>query len=192
MTPHATVRANTQLARPALAVLRDCDERLRLIRIQIPTIRAASIPATGDKSAATSRPMVSAIATVTTSHQNPNPRSLPIVAMNRDLTRRTGDLISSRSQSTGRDNKDLTERAEAVARARTQPTALESLARSQRNGINDRGRSRPPSFLRGPPWFPRRGYSPLVFDFAGSMSFLGQPWHTLARLTAVLPLSSGT
>jgi hypothetical protein len=34
----------------------DCDERLRLTSIQIPTINAATIPMTGDTSTATSRP----------------------------------------------------------------------------------------------------------------------------------------
>ena len=77
----------------AETALRDCDERLRLKSIQIPTINAASIPMTGDKSTATSRPTVRAIAAVTTSHQKPKPRSLPIVAMNRDLIKRTRDLI---------------------------------------------------------------------------------------------------
>jgi hypothetical protein len=123
-----------------VALLRDCHERLRLTSIQIPTIKAASMPMTGDKSAATSIPMMSEIATVTSSHQNTNPRSLPIVAMNRDLIKRTGDLISSRSRPTARDNKVLAERTEALTQARTRPTAEEILARSQRNGTNDRGR----------------------------------------------------
>src|SRR5690349_23290072 len=112
---HNELQPPYQLARSALAVSRDCDERLRLASIQIPTIKAASMPMTGDKSAATSRPMMSEIATVTTSHQNPNPRSLPIMAITRDLIKRTGELILSRSQPTARENKDLIERAEALA-----------------------------------------------------------------------------
>ena len=94
---------------------------------------------TGDKSTATSRPTASAIAAVTTSHQNVNPRSLPIVAMKTDLIKRAGERIFPRSQSTARASKDLvTERAESLARARTWLTALDSLARSPRNGPKER------------------------------------------------------
>jgi hypothetical protein len=90
---------------------------------------------TGDKSTATSRPTVSAIATVTTSHQKPNPRSLPTVAMSRDLINRTGELIRPRAQPNARRSKDLTKRAEDLAWARTRRAALDSLPRSQRHGV---------------------------------------------------------
>jgi len=122
---------------------------------------------TGDKSAATSRPMVTAIAAVTTSHQNVNPRSLPIVAMKTDLIKRTGELIFPRSQSTARGSKNLmTERAESLARARTWPAALESLVRSQRNGANDPGRLGPSSFFRV------RSSRPVTREVPGRISLL--------------------
>jgi hypothetical protein len=149
-TPSPGDQANAQLAGSYWTVLWDCDERLRLTSIQIPTINAASIPMTGDTSTATSRPMASEIATVTTSHQKPKPRSLPIVAINRDL-------ISARTQPTALESLPRSQRSGMNDRerlrprsiwARTQPTALESLPRSQRNGMNDRERLRPRSCCR--------------------------------------------
>ena len=157
-------QANAQLAGSSETLFRDCDERLRLTSIQIPTINAASIPMTGDKSIATSRP----IATVTTSHQKPKPRSLPIVAMNRDLIKRAGDVIWARNQP-ARGNKDLIKRAEDLIWARTQLTALESLPRSQRNGMNNRERLPPRSFFRARP---SSSLTEGVLGFAGLLVFV--------------------
>lgn len=81
--------------------------------------------------------MVSAIAAVTTSHQKPNPRSLPTVAMNRDLINRTGELIRPRTQPPARRSKDLIKRAEDLAWARTRRAAPETLSPSRRHGMNN-------------------------------------------------------
>jgi hypothetical protein len=150
-TPPPGDQANAQLA--GSTVLWDCDERLRLTSIQIPTINAASIPMTGDTSTATSSPTAIEIATVTISHQEPKPRSLPIVAMNRDLiwarTQPTALESLPRSQRNGMNNRARS-RPRSIW-ARTQPTALESLLRSQRNGMNNRERLRPRSCCRARP-----------------------------------------
>jgi len=54
---------------------------------------AAKSPITGERRTAMSRPTASAIATVAINHQNPNPRSLPTVAIKMDFANRNGDLI---------------------------------------------------------------------------------------------------
>lgn len=78
-----------------------------------------------------SRPMASPIAAVATSHQNPNPRSWPAMALKTDLTTRAGPPIFSVSHLMTRGGKALmTECSKSPARASTRSTASDSLIRA--------------------------------------------------------------